>query len=89
MDQVARATDDSACQSADFGHRAVYYRPGIEGAHEKGGVEGQVGYFRRNHFVPVLEVASLTELNAMVDQWDQDGEERRLRGCTRSVGEAQ
>ncbi|MCW8103422.1 hypothetical protein [Streptomyces tauricus] len=32
---------------------AFYCRPGIEGAHEKGGVEGQIGYFRRNHFVPV------------------------------------
>ncbi len=26
--------------------------PGIEGAHEKGGVEGEVGRFRRNHLVP-------------------------------------
>jgi hypothetical protein len=27
--------------------------PGIEGAHEKGGVEGEVGRFRRWHLVPV------------------------------------
>ena len=27
--------------------------PGLEGAHEKGGVEGEVGRFRRNHLVPV------------------------------------
>ncbi len=32
---------------------AFYCEPGIEGAHEKGGVEGQVGYFRRNYLVPV------------------------------------
>ena len=31
--------------------------PGIEGAHEKGGVEGEVGRFRRRHLVPVPEVA--------------------------------
>ena len=62
-------------------------RPGIEGAHEKGGVEGQIGYFRRNHFVPVPEVASLAELNAMVDQWDRDDEARRLRSRTRTIGE--
>jgi hypothetical protein len=36
---------------------------GIEGAHEKGGVEGEVGRFRRNHLVPVPEVGSLAELN--------------------------
>ncbi|MFC4506109.1 MULTISPECIES: hypothetical protein [Streptomyces] len=28
-------------------------QPGIRGAHEKGGVEGQIGWFRRNHLVPV------------------------------------
>ncbi len=37
--------------------------PGIEGAHEKGGVEGEVGRFRRNHLVPVPAVGSLAELN--------------------------
>ncbi|MGW5095487.1 hypothetical protein ACWEQ1_34045 [Streptomyces nodosus] len=35
-----------------WGVNACYCRPGIEGAHEKGGVEGQIGYYRRNHFVP-------------------------------------
>jgi len=34
---------------------AFYCEPGIAGAHEKGGVEGQVGYFRRNYLVPVPE----------------------------------
>ncbi|WP_405682645.1 hypothetical protein [Streptomyces sp. NBC_01238] len=29
----------------------------------KGGVEGQIGYFHRNHFVPVPKVATLAELN--------------------------
>jgi transposase len=36
-----------------FGLEAFYCQPGIEGAHEKGGVEGQIGWFRRNHLVPV------------------------------------
>lgn len=44
--------------------------PGIEGAHEKGGVEGEVGRFRRSHLVPVPEVADLAELNRL-----------RLAGC--------
>lgn len=32
--------------------------------HEKGGVEAEVGYFRRNHLVPVPEVESLEAFNA-------------------------
>lgn len=70
-----------------WGVDAFYRRPGIEGALEKGGVEDQIGYYRRNHFIPVPEVASLTELNAMVDQWDVDDEGRSLRSKTRTIGE--
>src|SRR5438034_3237925 len=33
---------------------------------EKGGVEGEVGYFRRNHLVPVPRVESLEELNNLL-----------------------
>jgi hypothetical protein len=36
---------------------AEFYSPG-EG-HEKGGVEGEGGYFRRNHLVPVPCAAGL------------------------------
>lgn len=36
-----------------WGIDAFYCQPGIDGAHEKGGVEGQIGWFRRNHLVPV------------------------------------
>ncbi|MFD7996114.1 hypothetical protein [Streptomyces mexicanus] len=36
---------------------------------------------------PSPEVASLTEPNAMVDQWDLDDEGRRLRSRTETVGE--
>ncbi|MFF7791315.1 IS21 family transposase [Streptomyces sp. NPDC007991] len=70
-----------------FGIEVFYCRPGIEGAHEKGGVEGQIGYFRRNHFVPVPEVGSLAELNAMVDRWDEEDDARRIRSRPRTVGE--
>ena len=34
--------------------------------HEKGGVEGEGGYFRRNHLVPVPAVADLDALNAFL-----------------------
>ncbi|MGW4914552.1 hypothetical protein [Streptomyces sp. NPDC004270] len=73
--------------SRGTGVEAFYCRPGIVGAHEKGGVEKQIEYFRRNHFVPVPEAASLTELNVMVDQWDQDDEARRLRGRISTIGD--
>jgi transposase len=36
-----------------FDLEAFYCQPGLAGAHEKGGVEGQIGWFRRNHLVPV------------------------------------
>ncbi len=37
--------------------------PGIQGAHEKGGVEGGVGRFRRAHLVPVPKVDDIFSLN--------------------------
>jgi transposase len=70
-----------------YGIESFYCRPGIEGAHEKGGVEGQIGWFRRNHFVPVPEVDSLAELNRMVDRWDEEDEARRIRSRPRTIGE--
>lgn len=66
---------------------AFYCQPGIKGAHEKGGVEGDIGWFRRNHLVPVPEVASLAELNAQIDEWDLADEARRIGGRPRTVGE--
>jgi transposase len=46
-----------------FGFDAFYCRTGRDGAHEKGGVEGEGGRFRRTHLVPVPAVSSLAELN--------------------------
>lgn len=70
-----------------FGIESFYCRPGIEGAHEKGGVEGMIGYFRRNHFVPVPEVSSLAELNEMVEQWDRQDDARRIGARPKTVAE--
>lgn len=49
-----------------YGFDSFFCRPGQEGSHEKGGVEGEVGRFRRRHLVPVPEVASLAELNELI-----------------------
>ncbi|MGY4984054.1 IS21 family transposase [Streptomyces sp. 900105755] len=70
-----------------YGIESMYCRPGLVGAHEKGGVEGQIGWFRRNHLVPVPEVDSLAELNAMVEQWDAEDDDRRIRSRPRTIGE--
>jgi transposase len=35
-----------------YGFDAFYCEPGIKGAHEKGGIEGEVGRFRRNFLTP-------------------------------------
>ena len=66
---------------------AFYCQPGQQGAHEKGGVEGQIGWFRRNHLVPVPEVDSMAELNAMVEKWDAEDLDRRIGGRPRTIGE--
>lgn len=66
---------------------AFYCQPGVEGAHEKGGVEGQIGWFRRNHLVPVPEVSSIAELNAMIDAWDAADDARRIGTRPHTIGE--
>jgi transposase len=40
-----------------------FCRLGEEGAHEKGGVEGGLGHFRRNHLVPLPSCQDLLDLN--------------------------
>jgi transposase len=52
------------------GFEAFYCEPGIGGAHEKGGVEGEIGRFRRNFLVPVPRVKSLADLNARLAEDD-------------------
>jgi hypothetical protein len=67
--------------------RGLLLPAGQQGAHEKGGVEGEVGRFRRNHLVPVPEVASLADLNQRVEQWDADDDAQRIGSRPRTVGE--
>jgi transposase len=62
--------------------------PGLEGAHEKGGVEGEVGRHRRNHLVPVPEVADLAELNTRLLAGCESDLGRRIDGRAGTVGEA-
>jgi transposase len=57
-------------------------------AHEKGGVEGEAGYFRRNHWVPVPNAADLSELNRQLLAACQLDGQRCIAGREQSVGAA-
>lgn len=59
--------------------------PGVDGAHEKGGVEGEIGRFRRRHLVPVPHVANLRELNALIAAGDLLDDARRIDARAMSV----
>jgi transposase len=55
---------------------------------EKGGVEGEGGYFRRNHWVPLPEARDLEELNVYLEQCCKQDQRRILDGRTETVGAA-
>jgi transposase len=59
---------------------------GKQGAHEKGGVEGDVGRFRRRHLVPVPEVSSMEELNESLEEACWCDLERTITGHPGTVG---
>jgi transposase len=85
-----RDRDESECFVAlrsHYGFDSFFCRPGKEGAHEKGGVEGEVGRFRRRHLVPVPNVATLAELNELVAAGDAADDRRRINGRGLTVGE--
>ena len=71
-----------------YGFDSFYCLPGIDGSHEKGGVEGEVGRFRRRHLVPVPQVGSLAELNELLAEGDRIDDERHIARRPHSVGEA-
>ena len=71
-----------------YGFDSFFCQPGKEGAHEKGGVEGEVGRFRRRHLTPVPRAASLAELNQMLADADEVDEHRRIAARAETVGQA-
>jgi len=54
--------------------------------HEKGGIEGEAGYFRRNHWVPVPEATDIAERNRQMITACQQDEGRLIAGRTQTVG---
>ena len=66
---------------------SIFTTPGIEGAHQKGGVEGEVGRLRRNHLVPVPQVGSIAKLNRLLLDACEDDLGRRIMGRPVTVAE--
>ena len=54
--------------------------------HEKGGVEGEAGYFRRNHWVPVPQAMDIADLNRQLLEACQQEERRVIAGREQSIG---
>jgi hypothetical protein len=81
-------TDRFVALRSHYLYESSFTRTGKEGAHEKGGVEGDVGRFRRAYLVPVPEVASLAELNDLLAVACITDLRRTIRGRQETVGEA-
>ena len=69
-----------------WGFRAEFRTPGR--GNEKGGVEGEVGYFRRNHWTPFPKARNLSELNQFLEDACRQDDSRHLAGREQSVGTA-
>ena len=71
--------------SAHYGFDALFCNP-AEG-HEKGLVEGLVGWARRNILVPVPRVSDISELNTLLSERCLTYQNHNIRGKSGSVGE--
>jgi transposase len=71
-----------------YGYDSFFCAPGIDGAHEKGGVEGEIGRFRRTHLTPVPRVGSLAALNQALAAADAADDARRIASRAETVGAA-
>jgi hypothetical protein len=71
-----------------YGFDSFFCVPGPAGAHEKGGVEGEIGRFRRRHLVPVPSVASLAALNQLIAAADILDDGRVITGRPVTVAAA-
>ncbi len=70
-----------------YGFDSFFCIPGERGAHEKGGIEGEVGRQRRRFFVPVPRVASLAELNRRLEEADRADLARHIGSRRSTVGQ--
>ena len=71
-----------------YGFDPQFCLPGKEGAHQKGGVEGGIGYVRRNWLVPVPHVKDIDELNAYLLRRCDDEMTRTVSGQEVTIQQA-
>jgi transposase len=70
---------------AHWGFEASFCTPAR--GNEKGGVEGEVGYFRRNHLTPVPEASDWADLNRQLLAACREDEQRMIGERKQSVGQ--
>src|SRR5260370_41054182 len=69
-----------------WGYQAEFWNPAR--GNEKGGVEGEGGFFRRNHLTPVPEARDFAHLNEVLREASQQAENRVGGARSLSVGAA-
>lgn len=79
-------TDRIIAFRSHWGYRSEYCNPAK--GNEKGGVESELGWFRRNCLTPVPEAGSLAEFNELLRDFCVDNRKRTIRGKKMTVGEA-
>jgi len=79
-------TDRIIAFRSHWGFRSEYCNPAK--GNEKGGVEGELGWFRRNCLTPVPEAVDLAELNEKLRNACLTNRNRTIRGKQMTVAEA-
>ena len=80
-------TERFIAMRSHYGFESFFCQPGVKGAHEKGGVEGEVGRFRRRHMVPVPDVPTLPALNELVALGDEHDDHRHIESRRLTVAQ--
>lgn len=81
----AKTTDKYYAMSAHYAFEPVFCN--IAAGHEKGLVEGLVGFVRRNTLVPIPHVESIEELNALLLAASKKYQNHHVEGKPAAVGE--
>lgn len=79
-------TDRMIAFRSHWGFQSQYCNPAS--GNEKGGVEGELGWFRRNFLVPVPEAADLQAFNEQLHAICASNRNRTISGKSMTVGQA-
>lgn len=77
-------TDKFIAFRSHWGYQAEFCNPAS--GNEKGGVEGEVGYFRRNSLTPIVRARDFAELNTTMRERCRKDEARIIDGRSETVG---